>query len=1095
MVDPHTYGCLQPEVLAAYVDRGLSLTERARVDAHLASCPQCVALVAGVARTVAELSAQSPDAVVVPEASPVLTRRSLAGALAAAAAVIAVLAAPSMVRPWLDRDAGLVSLVESAGEQRSVLGRLTGGFPHAPLGAPSAGGQDGQASGSDRVQLIAGKIRESFGERVTPSQLHALGVSQLLAGRYDDAAQSLLAASREQPANAKYLNDVATVQLERARRGLRPDDLPRALAAADRARYLDPSLKEAWFNRALALSSLSLRDQAREAWTEYLRRDSTSPWAIEAKTRLEELTRTTTAQAWVVAEGRLQQSFDASTAEDAVRTHTTEARKYLETILFAEWSQAVTAGDDGAPEFERLRIMSEAMLRVTGDALYVDAANAIDRAGRDGAQRQLAAAHQQYAVAASLFARDQFADAVAPMRAAKEALAAAKTPFAVRSAIDLASLVYAGGAYAEIEQLLSETLVTARQHQYSFVDARATWIEGLTAFMQGRLGDAQAKYEDTLATFTRAGDEEQIAASHALLGGLFYYLGAENEALSHFVPALKGLELTRSLRLRHILLTSATLALRQSNTEAALAVQEETVRNAQQWGLQYAIAEALALRASLLAQLGLTNDAESDLNSAQQLSSSAEPSIKSRLEIQTLLVESQLRRAKNPAAAAAAAKQGIALVEARGDRYRLSELQLELANANVALGRHDEAETALNRGIRTFDEERASLKDEFGASSRDAAWGLFETGVHLAIKKRDLERAFQLAERARVRSLAEARRMPVPRTLASVQQGLDDSEAIIALNQFDDELAVWVIRRTGSEVVTRPLSRLDAERLVARQRADIQRQSISTDAGRALYNEILRPVTRQLAGVSRLIVVPDTTYEAAAFGALWDSTTRRFLIENLTLNLAPSANAFVAARHIDRVTAEGTPLVFGGTSLAAIREAQAIGSAYPSASVVAGTDATRSRFFSDLSAPRRIVHIAVPVAASTSNPLLSRALVADEPGRRHSGTILGSDIANSTLSQTRLVVIDEVERDSAFRGEGTLSLARAFMAAGVPAAVGTLPGADENATRDLMIGFHREMSKGMSAEQALHTVQRNAIEQNGRRLGAWSALVIYGSDR
>ena len=64
MVDPHTNGCPEPEVLAAYVDRGLSLSERARVDAHLASCPQCIALVAGVARTVEELSALRPDVVV-----------------------------------------------------------------------------------------------------------------------------------------------------------------------------------------------------------------------------------------------------------------------------------------------------------------------------------------------------------------------------------------------------------------------------------------------------------------------------------------------------------------------------------------------------------------------------------------------------------------------------------------------------------------------------------------------------------------------------------------------------------------------------------------------------------------------------------------------------------------------------------------------------------------------------------------------------------------------------------------------------------------------------------------------------------------------
>jgi CHAT domain-containing protein len=121
--------------------------------------------------------------------------------------------------------------------------------------------------------------------------------------------------------------------------------------------------------------------------------------------------------------------------------------------------------------------------------------------------------------------------------------------------------------------------------------------------------------------------------------------------------------------------------------------------------------------------------------------------------------------------------------------------------------------------------------------------------------------------------------------------------------------------------------------------------------------------------------------------------------------------------------------------------------------------------------------------------------LADEPGRRHSGLLLGREIAGQPLAQTELVVIEEVEHTPSRRGEGTLSMARAFMAAGVPAVLGTLPGADETAARDLIIGFHREMAKNASAAQALATVQRNAIQQNGRRLGAWTALVLYGSDR
>jgi anti-sigma factor RsiW len=151
--------------MAAYVDHGLSLAERVRAETHLASCPQCTELLAGVARTVADRPGRTPGADDTGETPPLVTRRAVVGAAAAAAAVIAVLAAPSVVRPWLEPDAGLVSLVGSVGEQRSVLGRLTGGIPHAPLGSPPAGGQGGKAAGTDRVLMTAGKIRESFGEK------------------------------------------------------------------------------------------------------------------------------------------------------------------------------------------------------------------------------------------------------------------------------------------------------------------------------------------------------------------------------------------------------------------------------------------------------------------------------------------------------------------------------------------------------------------------------------------------------------------------------------------------------------------------------------------------------------------------------------------------------------------------------------------------------------------------------------------------------------------------------------------------------------------------------------------------------------------
>lgn len=1097
MVDPHDNGCPDLEVLATYVDRGLSLSERSRVDSHLASCPQCIALVAGAARTVAELSAQMPDAGVIAEATPLVTRRALAGVLAAAAAVIAIVAAPSFMRPWLERDSGLVSLVDSVGEQRSVLGRLTGGFPHAPLGGPSAGGQDGRAAATDRVQLIAGRIRESFGDHGTPSQLHALGVSQLLAGNYDDAAQSLLAASREQPANARYLNDVATVQLERARRGLRPDDLPRALAAADRARRLDPSLREAWFNRALAAGALSLTAEARSSWTEYLKRDSASPWSLEARTRLDELTRPTAAQAWTAMEGQLDRMFDAAAADQAVRTHTTEARNLIENRLLANWVSAVTSGGSGAAELERLRLMADAMQRIAGDALYRDVVAAIDRAEARGQRDAIAAAHAAYLDGVAILNQDQFLQAAPTLVAARAALDAAGSPYAHRVSIDIASTIMARADYAAVLAEVLKVKAAGLTHNYAFVVARSYWFEGLVAFATGKLGDTQAHYEDLLSQVERMGDAELRAQAHTLLGSYYFYLGDKATEWKHRRLALEGLTVTRQARFKSVLLMTAGLSLRADNPEAALALQDAALLAAREFNRRTNILEILTQRASTFIALGRSDDARADLAAARrELALIEQPRLKEAFELAILAPEGDLQRAGNPSLAVATATRALDLIRSRqlpGDRSRIAGFELQLAKANIVWGNLAAAKAALASGIRAFEAERALIADESRISTFDQSWELFETAAQLALEEKDYPRAFELAERGRARTLAEARRA-APRALATVQASLRDDEAVVALSQFSDELAVWVLRRASVEVIRRPMTRVDAARLVARQQDEIWQESAQPRASRELHNEIIRPLASQLRGIDRIVFVPDQTYQHAAFAALWDGTSQRFLVEDRLVSTAPSVAAYASRRVAGSSASIRNPLVVGGPQPGADDEARAIGAVYAGASVLTGSSATRRRLLED-GPGYSLIHVATGTGTNQSSPLLSRLVLADEVGQRHSGTVLGTEIAAKPMAQTNLVVIDEVETPTTHRGEGTLSLARAFMVAGVPAALGTLPGANENAIRDLMIGFHREMSRKVSAEQALQTVQRNAIQQNGRRLGAWSALVLYGSDR
>jgi CHAT domain-containing protein len=237
-------------------------------------------------------------------------------------------------------------------------------------------------------------------------------------------------------------------------------------------------------------------------------------------------------------------------------------------------------------------------------------------------------------------------------------------------------------------------------------------------------------------------------------------------------------------------------------------------------------------------------------------------------------------------------------------------------------------------------------------------------------------------------------------------------------------------------------------------------------------------------------MVPDATYEDSAFSALWDEARGRYLIEDRTISVAPSVMAFVAASAPNPIAGGDRPLIVGGPN----RSADAIAAEYSDPTVVTGSAATRARLLAGVR-DHAVVHLSAQTAANAAYPMLSRVLLVDEPGHRYSGDVLGREIAAQSLSHTKLVVLDEVYEPTRNRGDGTLSLARAFMTAGVRTVVGTLPGADETAVRELMVGLHRRLASGMPAAEALATLQRNVLQSNGRRLGAWSALVLYGSDR
>src|SRR5262249_9496539 len=120
--------------------------------------------------------------------------------------------------------------------------------------------------------------------------IHALGVAELLLGRYDAAVAQLEAACAASPSVAECYADLSAAYIARAQaqsRATTLEDLVRAVEAAERALGEAPQLDEARFNLALALDGIGLPTSAMSAWNAYLKADTRSGWSTDAKARLE----------------------------------------------------------------------------------------------------------------------------------------------------------------------------------------------------------------------------------------------------------------------------------------------------------------------------------------------------------------------------------------------------------------------------------------------------------------------------------------------------------------------------------------------------------------------------------------------------------------------------------------------------------------------------------------------------------------------------------------------------------------------------------------------------------------------------------------
>jgi len=208
-------------------------------------------------------------------------------AVIGAVVLTAPIATPNL-RQWYVRTTAMRDLTDKGAlKDRLIEPRLTGGFTYGEWHVTRGGGGPDEDDTDRAHQQLLKEIAEDKARLVliktetdhSSDAAHIRGIAALLRHENDRAIAELTTVTQKRPKEAQAWSDLAAAYLQK-------QQYKEAIDTANRALALDPDLNEARFNKALA-TSRSKPAQLTAAWNEYLQHDSTSPWANEARERIE----------------------------------------------------------------------------------------------------------------------------------------------------------------------------------------------------------------------------------------------------------------------------------------------------------------------------------------------------------------------------------------------------------------------------------------------------------------------------------------------------------------------------------------------------------------------------------------------------------------------------------------------------------------------------------------------------------------------------------------------------------------------------------------------------------------------------------------
>ena len=350
--------------------------------------------------------------------------------------------------------------------------------------------------------------------------------------------------------------------------------------------------------------------------------------------------------------------------------------------------------------------------------------------------------------------------------------------------------------------------------------------------------------------------------------------------------------------------------------------------------------------------------------------------------------------------------------------------------------------------------------------------------------------------------------------IAALQKSLlTDNETLLEYFVGQREIYVFALRRGDLQVASvARTAELDSALQRTRQHLYDYQPGQGEDAAslETLYRYLIAPVADAVADAHKLIVVPDGPLHYLPFDLLSvDGQRTNYLLHTHTLHYGYSASLLQQAIDERRGYPTETVLAmapFTGGEAGNVRsqgfsplrdsqaEVESVGG-----SIYTEGKATKRRFLR-VAGSYNVLHLATHATVNAEDP--SQSFIAFYPQQRDSVAnyrLYTHELYNMRLDSVKLVILSACEAGNGqlVRGEGVMSLARAFAYAGCPNIITTLWKADDRSSAQLTTRLHQYLKQGWEKDEALRQAKLDylndpAVHPAQKAPYYWANFVFIG---